>query len=413
MKPKTCILKKTIICYIALSMSSPLLLRAQFEDRLYRTDYNLNPGQTKELRLQVENLSFFHDNEFSGSIVSGYTLPGLWLRPKLSYQPLNNLQLETGLHALVYHGANKYPNYSYRDISTWKGDQYQHGMHLLPYFRVHAQLRRVHLVLGNLYGGSNHGLIEPLYSPELNLTADPEAGFQLLYDIPRFHLDAWINWESFIFRQDTHGETFTVGLSSQVRYNAPDAHVHLYTPIQGILQHRGGEIDAAYPSSVSTLINGATGIGVIWNVKRPILKQVYAEADVLGYYQQNGYAAPLDNGFGIYTQAGIRLGTNWQVRSGYFYGNDFISLFGLPFFGTISTKHVKGLFGRMHTAFFTADYSRQFGRIFSLGVQASLYHSQPGTLTLTDGTQTDEKASTSYTFGIYLRVNLDFLLKKF
>ena len=77
MKPKTCILKKTIICYIALSMSSPLLLRAQFEARLYRTDYNLNPGQTKELRLQVENLSFFHDNEFSGSIVSGYTLPGL------------------------------------------------------------------------------------------------------------------------------------------------------------------------------------------------------------------------------------------------------------------------------------------------------------------------------------------------
>lgn len=69
----------------------------------------------------------------------------------------------------------------------------------------------VNIVLGNIYGASNHNLIEPLYNPELNLTCDPEAGLQLLYDSKAFDLDVWVNWQSFIFREDVHQEAFTVG----------------------------------------------------------------------------------------------------------------------------------------------------------------------------------------------------------
>ena len=84
----------------------------------------------------------------------------------------------------------------------------------------------VNIVLGDIYGGANHNLIEPLYNPELNLTADPEAGLQLLYDSRRFDLDVWVNWESFIFREDTHQEAFTVGLSGRYKLNDPDARFH-------------------------------------------------------------------------------------------------------------------------------------------------------------------------------------------
>lgn len=45
-------------------------------------------------------------------------------------------------------------------------------------------MKSVDLILGNIYGGSNHGLIAPLYNPELNLTADPETGFQVLAGAP-------------------------------------------------------------------------------------------------------------------------------------------------------------------------------------------------------------------------------------
>lgn len=401
-----------LICCLALGIVFPAVLRAQFEDRLYRTDYTLCPGHAGELRIGVENLSFFQDNEYAGAVMAGYTLPGLWLQPRLSYQPLENVRLELGVHMLVYHGAYKYPNYSYRDIAAWKGDQYQHGMHALPYFRVQLQMRRLQLVLGDLYRGGNHRLIEPLYCSELNLTADPEAGFQLLYDAPRFHLDAWVNWESFIFRQDLHREAFTVGFSTETRYNAPDAPVHFYSPVQITIQHRGGEIDAVTPSRVSTLMNAAAGIGAVWNVRRSLLKQVFAEADAVGYYQQSGTMWPLDRGYGAYATAGVRMGDNWQVRGGYFYGKDFISLLGLPYFGTVSTKHAGGVFDYMHTGFLTADYSRSFGRVFSMGAQVSLYYSAPGAMTL-NGVRTHEEAAASYSFGIFFRTNLDFLLKRF
>lgn len=45
-------------------------------------------------------------------------------------------------------------------------------------------MKSVDLILGNIYGGSNHGLIAPLYNPELNLTADPKTGFQVLAGAP-------------------------------------------------------------------------------------------------------------------------------------------------------------------------------------------------------------------------------------
>lgn len=96
---------------------------------------------------------------------------------------------------------------AYQDIAHWKGDQYQKGFHALPWFRAQVALSdHVNIVLGDLYGAANHNLIEPLYNPELNMVADPEMGLQLLYNSRRFDLDVWVNWESFIFREDIHQE---------------------------------------------------------------------------------------------------------------------------------------------------------------------------------------------------------------
>ena len=85
---------------------------------------------------------------------------------------------------LWFSGAYRYPSVSYQDIALWKGEQYQKGAHLLPFFRAQISMKSVDLILGNIYGGSNHGLIAPLYNPELNLTADPETGFQVLAGAP-------------------------------------------------------------------------------------------------------------------------------------------------------------------------------------------------------------------------------------
>jgi len=216
-----------------------------------------------ELRLAIESLSFFKDNEFTSYTTKGYSLPGFWIRPKVTFQALDNVRLEAGLQALHYWGANKYPSLAYSDIALWKGDQYQKGFHLLPWFRVKIDATNAFkIILGDLYGGVNHQLIEPLYNPELALTADPEIGFQILYDTPRFHVDSWINWQSFIFDQDGHKEAFTVGLSSRLQLRDNTSRCKVYLPLQALIQHRGGELDTIFTNSVQTLMNGSLGIGI-------------------------------------------------------------------------------------------------------------------------------------------------------
>ena len=226
-------------------------LYAQIPDRVFKTDSRIDPEKKGELSVEFDNLSFFKDDEYTGSFMKGYTLPGLWLQAKAVYYPLEMLKLEAGVHLQRFWGANRYPNMAYQDIAHWKGDQYQRGFHALPWFRAQVALSdHVNIVLGDLYGAANHNLIEPLYNPELNMVADPEMGLQLLYNSCRFDLDVWVNWESFIFREDIHQEAFTVGLSTRFKFNDPDSRFHFYAPLQVLAQHRGGEIDTILTNSV-------------------------------------------------------------------------------------------------------------------------------------------------------------------
>ena len=149
-------------------------LYAQIPDRVFKTDFRIDPEKKGELSVEIDNLSFFKDDEYTGSFMKGYTLPGLWLQAKAVYYPLEMLKLEAGVHLQRFWGANRYPNMAYQDIAHWKGDQYQKGFHALPWFRAQVALSdHVNIVLGDLYGAANHNLIEPLYNPELNMVADP------------------------------------------------------------------------------------------------------------------------------------------------------------------------------------------------------------------------------------------------
>ncbi|WP_455586441.1 hypothetical protein [Bacteroides sp.] len=385
---------------------------AQLVERVCKSDYEINPDDVGALSVELDNISFFKDNEYAGTVMKGYSLPGLWLQPKGVYYPLKNIKLELGVHALIYSGAYKFPNFAYHDIATWKGNQYQRGTHILPYFRAQLALSSVNLVLGNIYGGANHGLIAPMYNQELNLTADPEMGFQFLHDSRYLHLDAWVNWQSFIFEEDTHQESFVVGLSSRVKFNDPESRFHYYLPVQMTIQHRGGEQDTIYTNSVQTLMNASIGAGMTWNANRKILKRVNVEVDALGYYQQAGKLWPFGKGAGLYASAFVDL-KDFRVTGGYFTAKDFISLLGIPYFGAVSTKNEGAVYDDPQTCFMSVEYSRSFGKHYAFGAKADLYYSFPGTMTMADGTMVDSGTATSFSFGVFLRVNPSFLIKKF
>lgn len=404
--------RRVLYCLVIIGLMIPGV-QAQMVERISNSDYEIDPDKVGNLSVELDNISFFKDNEYAGSVMKGYSLPGLWLQPKGVFYPLKNIKLELGVHALIYSGAYKFPNYAYNDIAAWKGEQFQRGTHILPYFRAQLALSRVNLILGNIYGGSNHGLIEPLYNPELNLTADPETGFQLLYDSRHWHLDAWVNWQSFIFEEDTHQEAFTVGLSSMVRFNNPESRFHYYLPVQMTIQHRGGEQNTSPNSAVQTLMNGSVGAGITWNINRKVLKRVNLEGDLLGCYQQSGKLWPFGKGAGLYAKTSFDLGNNIRVKGGYFICKDFISLYGIPFFGAVSLKAENAVYDDPQTCFFSVEYSRTFGKHYAFGAKADVYYSMLGTMKLPSGEMEDPGDATSFSFGVYLRVNPTFLIKKF
>lgn len=386
--------------------------QAQLSERVYQTDYRIDPEKKGELRVELDNISFFRDNEYAGSVMDGYSLPGFWVQPKAVYYPLKNIKLEAGLHLLYYWGATKYPNMAYQDIAVWKGEQYQHKLHILPFFRAQFALsKHVDIVLGDIYGGSNHRLIEPLYTPELNLTADPEAGLQLLYSSKPIDLDVWVDWQSFIFREDVHQEAFIVGLSTRFKLNAPESRFHFYVPLQGVVQHRGGEIDTIYTQSVQTLMNGAVGLGGVWNTGHRLWKRVNVEVDGTGYYQQAGQLWPFDPGAGIYAKASADI-YDFRIKTSYFAAHNFISLLGLPFYGAVSTKQEGMTFRNPQLVYFGVEYAKQLGKGYALGIDLDVYHRLAGQTMHPEKGTYRESGSTSFAFGIYFRINPSFLIKK-
>ena len=405
---------KKLFCHSLLCLLTallPAIAQAQIQDEVFQRPYLLSAGDRQCLRLNIDNLNFFQNNEFKGNVDKGYTLPGLWLQPRVSYQPLANLRLEAGVHLLYYSGAKHYPSGGYQGLPYWQdaNESNGKGLHARPFFR--AQLsgfdNKLNLVLGNLYGGANHRLIEPLYNPELNLSADPESGLQVLFNLPCFDLDAWIDWQNFIFRQDNQQEQFTLALSSRIKFKDSG----WYIPVQLVAQHWGGEIQQGQYHGISSLLDAATGIGYNRTLNRPILKRFWANAHILCYKQLSGSHMPFENGYGLHATAGASL-KGFCLQGGYLYANKFITLLGSPYFGTISADTENTLYPQSQMVYEKAEYTHSFGNVCSVGINVTLYHRLSGQGTDASGQTFTTRTSTSVLAGIYLRTSFSVLLAR-
>ena len=360
-----------IVCLIVQSLC------AQMWDQLARSSYRIRQSDLRALRVEVDALTFFRDNEYSSKLTKGYSLPGLWLEPKLVYTPLSQIELELGAHALIFNGANKYPCYVYHDVGRWKGSQHQHGAHALPWLRAKADFRHLTVVMGDIYGGQNHRLSIPLWNAEANLSQDPEMGFQLLWDRNKIgtsgiwdcHMDTWLNWQSYIFEEDSHQEAFTVGSAWKVGFLSPWSKVRWYMPLQLVIQHRGGEQDTT-SMGVQTLCNASVGLGMHWYPTTRTVKRVNAEASVLATYQQSGTLWPFDTGVAYHLTAGADFRRGISLRGGAFRApRHFVSLYGNPFFSTLSVRDRESHRG-ITTAYLRADYHYTFHHDYVLGAEA-------------------------------------------
>lgn len=402
------------IATFLLIFSFPFLSDAQVAEKVYSIpDYKIDPAKEKQLFLEFDNLNFFKDDEYSTKMMKGYTLPGFWIQAKAVYYPLANLKVEAGIHSLWYWGATRYPDATYQDIPLWNGREESSQVHLFPWLRAQLSLNEhFDLVFGNIYGGTNHRLITPLYNTELAMTADPEAGLQLLFDSERFDLDLWVNWQSFIYKSDTHQEVFTVGLSSRLKLNDPASPFHLYVPLQVLAQHHGGEIDTITVHSVQTIMNGAVGVGGVWNVNRGALSRVNASVNLVGYYQQAGEMYPVDHGHGLYVDLSADV-QDFRFKAAYWQAHDYYPILASPLYGVSTYEATDLLMYNPKTVSFGIEYARTLGRGCSFGADVDCYNHFSGEKYNMEGERFSAKSEFSFSFGAYLRFNPSVLLKSF
>ncbi|MDR2146361.1 MAG: hypothetical protein LBE91_07880 [Tannerella sp.] len=387
-------------------------VNCQTIDSLFSSDPTVDAARQGELAVEIDNLTFFKDNEFNSSFQEGYTLPGFWLQLKAAYQPLPNLRLEAGAHSLWFWGTNRYPAYAYRGLATWNGKENAHNVHVLPVLRANiAVSRKLNFVMGNIYGGTNHGLIEPLYNPELNLSSDPETGTQLLFNSRFLDFDMWLDWQSFIFKNDTHHESFLYGISAKIKANDENSSFHVYFPLQNLIQHRGGEIDTM--GGVFTTMNSSIGAGVRYNINHKILKNITLEADLTFNKNPEDSDIPVTGGRGYYGKLAFQL-KNFNISTSYWKSDDFISMYGNPFYGSLSFKNAGMYFEHQSMLHLLAQYVYPIGKGFDLGVNGDIFYFLTGYLY---APETDTKRyfefenNRNYSLGIYLRITPAFLLK--
>lgn len=409
------ILRSLLIIYSVLFYAQDL--HAQIDSLVFIADStHVRPEAKGELRVSVDALAFFRDNEYnSADVTRGYTLPGMWLMPTVGYQPLRNLRMEAGAYMLHYWGANTYPNANYTSLAEADAQSTSKAFHCTPVFRANLQIDpHVNVVLGTLYGRSAHGLVEPLYNPEMNLTADPETGLQVIWHNHWLNFDAWVNWQNFIFKDDDEQERFTFGLSTRFLPSRHAVRVKWYLPLQLLMHHRGGEINPEAPNrGVKTWLNAAAGAGL--NASLHTRLPITLGGEVVGTYfsQQKGTDLPFDNGYGLMAKAQANI-WHFGITAGYWQAHRFISVYGSPLFGTVSNSKSNTTIDRLHIVFAHITYAQSLGHGFSWGIQLDVdQHWQRGIHNRTENAYTRPASTTDFAAGIYLRMSPSFLIKKF
>ena len=341
----------------------------------------INAKDSASLFFSIENSNFFRNDELFNLIVEGYTLTGYFINPTLSYIPHSKIKIDAGIHLLKYSGVDNYTKN-------------------FPIFRVQYQATdKLKIVLGSLYGTTNHNLIEPIFHYEKYYTENNENGVQFLLKNKRLQSDIWINWQNFIFHGDTEQEELTGGMSNYLRLNKKDSRHKLGLPFQLVAVHRGGQINET-PAYMVTRLNIAAGISYEFQIRRKWIQSIGTSHYYLSFTDMSPTKTlPYIMGYGYYSQYFVR-NKNLQLELSYWYGDYYTSERGAPIYRTVSTKYSNLGVGQRALGITKLSYEKNIFNQIYFGARLETYWDF-------------FDYQLDYCYGIYLKYNGRFLLKKF
>jgi len=364
----------------------PLSVSGQFDHTSFQENIPILQSDSGKLFLGVQNYNLFKNNEYFNNIEQGFTVFGSAVNASLKYYPTSRLLIEGGIHMLAYYGTGQLDR-------------------IAPVIRFQYQpFSSFNIVIGNLYGGLNHGFIEPFYKFERYIVDSPETGLQLLYASNHFDSDLYLDWREYIFRNSySKKEEFTVGWSSKVKFMNPEAPFQIELPVQLLSTHSGGQIDTSSVPLV-TLMNFATGA-----IFKYQFKHIVSEAGVMFYYAlykdlSHEKNQIFENGDAIYPLVYAKS-KFLNIYLGYWNGSNFIAPLGEPIFSSVSHIDENLSFPERELILVKFDFHHQIARGAFLGVRFEGYYDLLGTNINEKETQFD------FSYGVYMNFNRDFFIK--
>ncbi|MBL7764741.1 MAG: hypothetical protein JNJ58_01505 [Chitinophagaceae bacterium] len=296
-------MKKNILLLVAL-ISLAQFGMSQINNQLLNAEIDVHDSLKGSVLLSVENKNFLRNNEYFGNIATGYTLFGTQLALQTAYVPHENVRIQGGIFLLSDFG-----NPALRQVS--------------PMLTLKLQKKGYSFLFGTLEGNLSHRLIEPLFNYERYISHPIENGLQFKINHDKLWSDTWLNWEVMQYYQSDFQEQFTAGHSTSIQLFGND-HMSLHLPLQGIITHRGGQIDTLQ-APLQTMANGAIGLvfsyrsqGFIRELKTENYYSMYKD---LSPVKQN----PYNQGDGIYLNVSVKSRQDVLLSAGYWQGKTFMA----------------------------------------------------------------------------------------
>ena len=304
------------------------------------------------LRMGVDAVTFFRNNEYHSDYQLGYTLPGWQLSPTVALEH-RKVRLVGGVYNLTLLGAQRYPRGGWYDhMPHWgaKPEEQGSGVHLRPILSLQYRPNdHINVSMGTLLGaktmalrgvasstkdqGGALSLVSPLYDPEYSFTRDPAQGAMIQLSYPRFDLEARGDWQGFIFPGETHQEAFAALLATAYRLYDKEPWRVQFT-CQATAHHRAGEIQQmSPPDTLHTYLAGATGVTTQY--KYASQGMVEGSLHFLGSSLRDGKPEP-PLGYGFYGRLAWRHKLLHLVADAT-YGHNYYAPYGGPLLSSART----------------------------------------------------------------------------
>ncbi|TRX71185.1 hypothetical protein [Carboxylicivirga sp. M1479] len=324
--------------------------------RYYYPEFKDDAGDNLYFRL--ENNNFVKNNEYFSDYTEGYTMMGYTVQPSMVYYAGSRLRLKAGVHIIQYSGMDEFTE-------------------VLPTFSIHTKLTdKLELIMGGLQGDVHHKLIEPIFNPENQYTRPIENGFQFLYNSNKLWLDAWVDWEQFIFLGDTKPEKFTAGISTEFDLTKESSDFKISIPGQMVATHLGGQI-SNYSERMQSLANLVTGLKVNYKIGDGFIRDIGVSTYLASYHDLTGHSGwDFTSGNAIYPVAELnyKYGT---LMAGYWKAHNFLAPKGSSIFQ--STSDYKNGYYTEYRNLVTSklSFSKTFMKQIKFSTVVELYYDSP------------------------------------